>query len=259
LGLGDMLADLFLIDHPKGLQKADWAKRPLTPEMCSYAQMDTHYLMRLRDTLNEQLVEKNLLDLAHEDFKRICQVESHPIKRRMLYSQVSGFNKLNPQELSVLNELSRYRDDLARKMDRPHFKVMENSLLLAVAQSQPVTSDALKKVDGVTPRVFERYGEGLIASVKRGLTLKPLELEKHTRPAQTYLKRLQDLQDWRKEEGKKMKVPSDVILPRDVMEQIAASRPENLSEMKTLMISIPWRYKQFGREILKVISKGKSS
>jgi ribonuclease D len=259
LGLANLLADFYSIDHPKGLQKADWAKRPLTPEMCAYARMDTHYLMQLRDTLAEKLAEKNLVDLACEDFWRLTQVEPNHIKSRHLYMQVSGFNKLSPQELRVLEELCRYRDDLARKMDRPHFKVMENSLLLSAAQTQPVTVEALKKIDQATPRVLERYGEGLIAAVKRGMSLTPIELEKRTRPPQAYLDRLQRLQDWRKEAGKKMKVQSDIILPREVLEQIAASRPKSLSELKVLMKTIPWRFSQFGREIFEVVSKGKSA
>jgi ribonuclease D len=257
LGLANLLADFYAIEHPKGLQKADWAKRPLTPEMCSYARMDTHYLMQLRDTLAKQLAEKNLIELACEDFWRLCQVEPNQNKSKLLFSQVSGFNKLNPQELRILDELCLYRDDHARKMDRPHFKVMDNSLLLAVAQAQPVTVKALKKVEGVSPKILERYGKGLIASVKRGLELPPIKLEKRKRPPQEYLDQLKTLQDWRKEAAGKMKVQSDIILPRDVLEQIAESRPKNLSDLKALMRSIPWRFSHFGREILKVVSKEK--
>ena len=258
LGLANLLADLFEIDHPKALQKADWAKRPLTPEMCAYARMDTHYLMRLRDTLAGQLAEKNLLDLAREDFNRLCQVKPN-YKSKVLYTQVSGYHKLDPRTLRILDELCRYRDDLARRMDRPHFKVMGNSVLLAVALAQPQTIQALKKVDDVSLKILERFGEELVAAVKRGLALEPIELEKRKYPAQEYVDRLQALQDWRKEAAGKMKVQSDIILPRDVLEQIAATRPRKLLDLKALMLGIPWRFSQFGGEILKVVAKGKPS
>ncbi len=74
---------------------------------------------------------------------------------------------------------------------------------------------------------------------------------------QEYVDRLQALQDWRKEAAGKMKVQSDIILPRDVLEQIAATRPRNSAELEVLMRSIPWRFSQYGGEILKVIAKGK--
>ena len=258
LGLANLLADLYGIDHPKGLQKADWSKRPLTPEMCAYARMDTHYLMRLRNTLAGQLAEMNLLDLAREDFNRLCQVEPNH-KSKVLYTQISGYHKLEPRTLRILDELCRYRDDLARKMDRPHFKVMGNSVLLAVAQAQPQSIQALKKLDGISPKIIERFGEGLAAAVIRGLSLPPIELEKRKRPAQDYVDRLEALQDWRKQAAGKMKVQSDIILPRDVLEQIAATQPRNFAELDALMRYIPWRFSQFGSEILKVIAKGKLS
>jgi len=258
LGLANMLADLFGIEHPKGLQKADWAKRPLTPEMCAYGRMDTHYLKQLRDTLAGQLAEKQLVDLAHEDFIRLCQVEPNH-KNNTLYTQVSGYHKLEPQVLRILDELCLYRDDLARKMDRPHFKVMGNSVLLSVAQAQPNTIQLLKEVDDISPKVVERFGEGLVGAIKRGLNLSPIVLEKRMRPVQEYVDRLQALQDWRKEAAGKMKVQSDIILPRDVLEQIAATRPRNSAELEALMQSIPWRFSQYGREILKAIAKGKLS
>jgi ribonuclease D len=258
LGLANLLADLYGIDHPKALQKSDWAKRPLTPEMIAYGRMDTHYLMQLRDTLAGQLAEKDLLDLAHEDFNRLCQVEPNH-KSGALYTQVSGHHKLDPQALRVLDELCLYRDDLARKMDRPHFKVMGSSVLSSVARDQPLTIEALKKVEDVSPKIVERFGEGLVGAVKRGLSLPPIQLEKHRRPPQEYVDRLQVLQDWRKEAAVKMKVQSDIILPRDVLEQIAATRPRDLAELEVLMRSIPWRFGQFGSEILKVIARGKHS
>jgi len=45
----------------KGSQKADWAKRPLTPRMEAYARNDTHYLAALAGLLQEQLRQKGRL------------------------------------------------------------------------------------------------------------------------------------------------------------------------------------------------------
>lgn len=258
LGLANLLADLFGIDHPKGLQKADWARRPMTDAMCAYARMDTHYLMRLRDALAVQLAEKKLLDLAREDFQRTCQVEPNH-KSAALYTQIGGYHKLESRTLSILDELCRYRDNLAKKLDRPHFKVMGNDILLAAAQARPQTLQELKKLEEISPKIIERYGEGLLGAVKRGLALPPIHVEKRQRPAQAYLDRLQALQDWRKEAAAKMKVQSDIILPRDVLEQIALSCPRNSPELKEIMRSIPWRFSRFGKDILKVIAKGKPS
>ena len=256
LGLANLIADLLGVVHPKGFQKADWSRRPLTPEMRQYARMDTHYLFQLRDILHQQLADRGLLELAQEDFRRLCQVEPNH-KDKQLYSQISGYHKLDGQSLAVLDELSKFRDDLAEKLKRPHFKVMGNGILLAVAQAQPRTSRELKAIEKASPKILERYKEGLLSAVKRGLSRPPLMLEKQRRPSREYCDRLEALQDWRKRAARKMKVQSDIILPRDILEQIAANRPRSMADLEALMKSIPWRFSHFGREIFMVVVKGK--
>ena len=49
-----------------------------------------------------------------------------------------------------------------------------------------------------------------------------------------------------------MDVASDVILPRDVMENIAEIGPKNDAELEKLMKDVPARYRRFGKEILEV-------
>jgi ribonuclease D len=144
-------------------------------------------------------------------------------------------------------------------MDHPHFKVMGSSVLLAVALARPGAMAELKKVEEIPPKILERYGEGFLGAVKRGLSLPPIVQDKRKRPAQEYVNRLQALQDWRKEAAEKLKVQSDIILPRDVLEQIAAAHPRNSTDLKLLMEDVPWRFKQYSSEILKVIAKGKPS
>lgn len=53
LGLGTMLEQEFSIQADKRLQRANWARRPLTTSMMAYARMDTHYLVALRDMLKK--------------------------------------------------------------------------------------------------------------------------------------------------------------------------------------------------------------
>jgi ribonuclease D len=106
---------------------------------------------------------------------------------------------------------------------------------------------------------LERFGEGLLSAVKCGLSLPPIILEKRKRPSQDYIDRLQALQDWRKEAAVKINVQSDIILPRDILEQVAATRPGNSTELKSLMRNVPWRFRQYSKEILNVIAKGKPS
>ena len=254
LGLSNLLEDLFGVDQGKSFQKANWGKRPLTEEMLYYARMDTHYLLRLRNYLYQKLEEKDLLELAHEDFERLCRVVPNH-KEALCYSQVSGYQHLDPQQLSVLEALCQFRDKLARKFNRPLFKVIGNSALLAVAQNCPCNMTELRSIKGISPKLVERYAEGLMEAVVHGMKAPPIQLKTRKRPSSSYLNRLDAMKEWRKKAGLQMGVQSDIILPRDILEDIAGAKPANPEELQTLMAEIPWRYEHFGAEILAVVQR----
>jgi len=252
LGLSNLLEDLFGIELSKKYQKADWGKRPLSGEMLQYARMDTHYLIGLRDYLRQQLIEKELFELAEEDFRRLCRVEANH-RDTPAYTQVSGYQKLEPQQLRVLDELCRFRESQAQRIDRPLFKVIGNAALLAIAQACPRTAAQMKSIEGLSPKLFDRFGQGLLSAVNSGLTLEPIVVKNRKRPSDAYLNRLETLKEWRKNAAARMGVQSDIILPRDILEAIVGSNPQNQSDLRLEMADVPWRYSRFGAEILEVI------
>jgi ribonuclease D len=254
LGLSNLLEELFEIDQGKSYQKANWGKRPLTADMLHYARMDTHYLAKLRNYLNQKLIEKDLQDLAAEDFQRLCQIKSNH-KECPLYAQVNGYQRLDEQQLRVLDELCQYRDKLAQKLNRPLFKVIGNAVLLAIAQACPNSYLELKEIQEVSPKLLERYADGLLAAVKKGLNLPPIHLKTHKRPSQAYINRLDALKEWRKKAAQGMGVQSDIVLPRDILEAVVGKNPANLDELHLEMEEIPWRFTHFGSDILKVIQQ----
>ena len=50
-----------------------------------------------------------------------------------------------------------------------------------------------------------------------------------------------------------MGVPSDVVLPRDVLCRIAKSNPGSMAELQVKMWDVPYRFIHFGEAILSVI------
>ncbi len=254
LGLSNLLEDLFSIDQGKSFQKANWGKRPLPPAMLDYARMDTHFLFKLRDYLEPLLKEKRLLDLAAEDFKRLSKVENNN-KQQPLYSQISGYHRLEPQQLRVLQEICIFRDELAKSYNRPHFKVIGNSAIYAVALLCPKSMAELESITEISPKLVDRYATGLLSAVKKGLSAEPIHLKSQRRPSQAYINRLDALKNWRKNAARQMRVQSDIVLPRDILENIAGKNPKNKEELQVEMAEIPWRFNHFGSEIMEVVIK----
>ena len=60
-GLEALLRSRFHVELNKKYQRADWSRRPLSPEMLEYAAMDARYLIPLARMLERELEEKGRL------------------------------------------------------------------------------------------------------------------------------------------------------------------------------------------------------
>jgi ribonuclease D len=259
-GLGSLLEAEFDVQVNKRYQRANWGQRPLPDDLLSYARLDTHYLIPLRNRLMVELKEQSRWALAAEDFERlrhangkITENNTHDVEAECW--RINGAYDLDPQNAAVLHELCKYRDQMARRMDRPLFKVIGNRSLLAIAEACPRNFSELKKLPGMSSRQVRRHGKALLSAVRRGLQAEPMAPPRSPRPEEDFLIRLDRLKNWRKRTARGMGVKSDVVLPKDLMLDIAQSGPNDRQELKRLLADSPDRLDRFGDKILDVISR----
>jgi len=207
----------------------------------------------LRDQLYKELIVQDRLQLALEDFERISLVEPQSLVPRPNAWQIAGSQKLDPQQNAVLKKLWELRENLARQKNRPVFKIMSNNDLQEIARLSPRNANDLQHIAGISPAVLQRYQDAILAAVHEGLNSKPLFRTCSPRPSPEYLCREDLLKRWRIQAAKAMKVESDVVLPRETLQEIAARNPRSLLELKEIMKKQQWRYKHFGHEILSAL------
>lgn len=256
LGLGTMLEAEFGVQADKRLQRANWAKRPISQDMMAYARMDTHYLISLRDILMPKLVESGRLALAEEDFLRETRVPAGSRENGAGNCwRISGAQDLTPRQAAVLMELCSYRDERARAMDQPPFRVFSNETLIELARLMPRKRGELSQVFGLSPKLIDRYGTSLLQAVERGIVGPPAYRPPSNRPSDEVIWRLEGLRNWRKMTAREIGVESDVVLPRDVLEVIAERNPSSLDALAEIMADFPWRLNRFGSQILYVLAQ----
>ena len=68
VGLGDILEKYYGLSVNKSYQRYNWGKRPLAPAALTYAWMDSHYLLSLRDMQITELKSKGRWEEAQEIF-----------------------------------------------------------------------------------------------------------------------------------------------------------------------------------------------
>ncbi len=255
VGLGSILEAEFNLQVDKRHQRANWGQRPLPDYLLDYARQDTHYLIELGARLARQLEEKGLTPLAQEDFRRLCQVEASSENGKTACWRVTGVHKLSPQQAAVLQELCVYRDEMARQMNRPLFKVISDHTLLAIASAVPTSMNELKELPGMTKHQLDRHGKSILQMVQRGLQAKPIHRPHNARPDENFLARVEALKQWRKHKANELEVESDIVLPRDLLHALANQNPLELEGLGECLKDVPWRRAQYGEEILVVLRK----
>jgi len=250
VGLGDLLTERFQIQVEKRNQRANWGSRPLSRELLRYAQIDTHFLIELRNQLYKELKLKDLWALAKEDFAIACKgngIVEH--KKCMNWERLDRQRMLSPRERTILYELWKCREQLGEQTNRPVFKILSNERLVVLAHATPKTEKALEHL-GLTLHQIERFGGEVLAAIRRGKEAPIIRHSISKRPPQVFLNRLELLRTWRKKTAQHMGVESDIILPRRYLNDIAEKNPGNKHELAEVMEHSPWRLAHFGEEIL---------
>jgi ribonuclease D len=258
IGLSALLEDEFGVIVDKRYQRANWGKRPLSAEMLAYARLDTHYLIPLRNRLYHELENCGRLDLAQEDFlrmERLYQRSSLNGTPPDCWVRINGTRDLNPQQMAILRELCEYREVVARRHDRPVFKVMGDSTLVSIASACPVSLPELESLPNVSARQVRQHGDELLQAVREGLNAPPLEPEPAPRPDPNYLNRMDAVRTWRKELAQSIGVESDVVLPRDLMLEVVSAAPRSREEMDRILNEVPYRRENFGASLLKAVQE----
>ena len=252
MGLANFLTERFDFKPSKKYQKANWMQRPLPPEQIEYARADTHFLLELRDQLAAELELNGHMEEALETFSLESQVnvperEFDPDK----FWTVRGARKLKPQALAILRLLYIKRDELARERNWPVFKVISNSTMLQVASKMPRNRKELRSIQGISPRILDRFGAIFLDCVEEGREQKPPKPPKRgPRKAPEVVERFERLSQWRKEMAQERGVESDVIISRDAMWAIANENPSSIADFSAITSIGPHRIEKYGARIL---------
>jgi ribonuclease D len=261
VGLGSLLKDEFGIHLEKKFQRANWGRRPLPNAMRQYAINDTHYLIRLRNLLIKELKSNGRWPIAAEDFARLEITNGSLLETNGTGAnsngadvwRVNGVRDLKPSQVAILQELVDYREERAKQINRPVFKVIGDKTLVAIAEEAPSTLDALAELPGMSEKQVRRHGKALLQAVWEGQQKLPLRRPRGPRRDDRIIALSESLRNWRKLTAREMKVESDVVLPRAVMDEISNALPKSREELASLMAQVPWREQKFGEKIYQVI------
>lgn len=254
IGLAALLDRHFGVKLNKTHQRADWSIRPLPPDMLEYAATDTHYLTRLAARLRDELIALGRWEWAVEEFARLENVRYREIDEEAepAWRKMKNCGALDRRSLAIVRDLHQWRDQLARKADRPPFKVLGNDAIIEIAKAKPESPRDLSSVKALSRYHSERYGREIVQIVRRALEIPDADLpEKGDRKPWIRDKaleaRIDRLKKVRDRVAKELKIDPSVLAPRHILAGVATSGTLDVSAMRV------WQKTVMGNALLEAL------
>lgn len=166
MGYSRLVQHLLNVELPKGETRSDWLQRPLSDLQVLYAAQDTAYLVDVYQALAQQLSEQKYAWVL-EDGAALVAGSMQELEPYEAWRTIKLAWKLAPQQLSVLRELSAWRELQARKRDVPRNRIVRESTLWALAHDQPEDMTGLATLEDMHPRILRQEGATLLALIKQ--------------------------------------------------------------------------------------------
>jgi ribonuclease D len=257
IGLADLLRKYFTVELDKKFQRADWSLRPLPDDMVRYAAEDTRHLHRLVALFEERLTAMGRMSWAAEEFALLEDVRFAE-NDGPLYLRFKGAGALPRRELGILEKLLEWREQEGARLNRPVYKVLGSKQLQELAQRKPQDKSGLRGIEGLPPRLVDRYGSALLAAVGDGLAIPEAELPKFPRQQRRAKdpaceERLKALKQWRQEAAAAYALEPGVLINNAALEALAQVNPRTSADLDTVIGLKNWQKRELGAALLVIL------
>jgi ribonuclease D len=169
LSLGTLVGQTLGVAVPGGETRTDWRRRPLSPGQIRYALDDVRFLLDIADLLRDRLQRRGRTSWAEAEFADFLdQIERRADEDR--WRRLPGIHQLSRRGLEIARRLVEWRQEDARRANRPLRQVLRDDLLVAIARRQPASRRDLEALrDFNRPALLGKAGEilAVIAAAQR--------------------------------------------------------------------------------------------
>ena len=223
-----LVASVLRIDIPKDETRSDWLQRPLTASQLEYAAQDVSHLAALHEKLSAELQRRGREAWHAEDCARLAQ-RAHRDPAQIDPQPQRGFRSAAEWPVEARARLKRvllWRDQTARKLDRPRPWVLDDAHALSLSQQPPATAQELfERVKGLRALRGPQRAE-LLALLQATATPEELaDLAPIPATPRGDAKRAVDaMRDVVQAEASRLDIPPGLLCPRRLIEEFAVSR-----------------------------------
>jgi ribonuclease D len=166
LSLCNLVKELLEIELSKTETRTNWLQRPLEEKQVHYALDDVRYLRAVRVLLLSRIIGPKIKSWLQEELNLLnnpqMYIENGSTER---YRKIRGASSLNRQSLAILQELVFWREDEAKKQNKPRGHIIKDVTLAALASKKLAAIEDLHMKDGLSPKAQKKYGPRLTAII----------------------------------------------------------------------------------------------
>ncbi|MBO4519918.1 MAG: ribonuclease D [Alphaproteobacteria bacterium] len=233
----------------KSMRFTDWSRRPLTEKQISYALNDVTHLREVYQKITGILEQTGRTDWVSDDTALLTDPHTYENDSQLAWKRLK-ITTTKPLYLALCQALAAYREDLAKRQNRPRKHIMRDEVLLEIAGSAPESTEEMAKLRGL-PQGFSHSRIGkemlkIIASVKAQdpstypEVPKPYELPRSARAVSKMLRLLLMIKAAENDVAEKL------IISQDDLDILAGEKNPDLEVLKG------WRYQIFGKAALEM-------
>jgi ribonuclease D len=140
IGYQRLVQMLLDVEIGKGETRSDWLQRPLTEQQKLYAAIDVVHLPAMHDLLCAKLEQRHMTAWCQEDCDRLA---AGPVPDDEPHLSFTALWKAPPETQARLRRLLRWREALARRINRPRSWIFDNALATSLIETPPADTEAL--------------------------------------------------------------------------------------------------------------------
>lgn len=144
LGYHALVRELLGIEVSKEQTRSDWLRRPLSEAQLTYAATDVAHLHEMHRLLSTRLQELGRMPWLAEETARLRERSAGDDAERDFLRLADRVT--DDHARGVLRALCQWREREAQQRDRPRRHVIDDPLLIALAQTQPRDAPTLQSL-----------------------------------------------------------------------------------------------------------------
>ncbi|MDH3317969.1 MAG: ribonuclease D, partial [Gammaproteobacteria bacterium] len=256
LGYRGLVDALLGVALDKGETRSDWLRRPLSSAQLRYAALDAEYLLPMYERLEADLDTLGRRAWLEEEEKHVRRARERDKKPELAYLKVKDRRRLSPVDHALLRMLAEWREREAMVRDRPRRHVLDDSVLLAIAETHPQNVVELRALDGISDRAASRCADAILSRVASASEndVSEADVPVDLRPFSGTMKRLKRMVN---DEADKLKMPPELLANRRALESLlVAALNGNQHPLPPEFLG--WRSRVITEALLRCIQESKS-